>query len=560
MGGASRFGWLVAGAGILLPSVVLAAGGAGGGMDGGDITHRMTALVLQLAVILCAAKLGGVLFERFLRLPDVLGELVAGMVVGPYGLGPLLGLFAPPEPGVFPISPELYGIATLASIVLLYMAGLETDLSMFLRYSVVGSCVGVGGVVVSFLVGDAAAVWFGLADGYGSPAALFLGTISTATSVGISARVLSRKNKIDSPEGVTVLSGAVVDDVLGIVVLAVVVGVSRVKLGGGSIAWGGIALVASKALGFWLFCSVVGMLSARRISKGLERLGSPQTMAAVSLGLALLLAGLAEKASLAMIIGAYIMGLSLSRVDAAHALRQHLVPVYNTFVGIFFAVMGMMVDLRAMKGVIVVGVLYSLAAMVAKVAGCGGPALLLRFNLRGALRVGVGMLPRGEVTLLVAGVGLSGGFIPAEIFGVAVMMTLLSTLVAPLIMMRIYDDRNGLSREGGDAGGGKTGLVSLELPNPDVADFLLGQVLRMFEAEECYVHQVTPRAPIHQVRKDEMTLTVQRQGNCVQLSCSAEDKEFARLIFLEALASVIKTFEGLREMDGEGTLRQRIVY
>lgn len=108
-------------------------------------------------------------------------------------------------------------------------------------------------------------------------------------------------------------------------------------------------------------------------------------------------------------------------------------------------------------------------------------------------------------------------------------------------------------------GEGQTETLALELPSDDVADFLLGHIVQMFKAEECYVHQVTPRAPIYQIRKDDMTMTVKQEGKCVHLSFSAADREFARLIFLEALATLIRMFEGLREMDGGGALRQRIL-
>ncbi|MCK4716250.1 MAG: cation:proton antiporter, partial [Candidatus Marinimicrobia bacterium] len=198
------------------------------------MTHRMMMLVIQLGVILFAARLGNILFEK-MHLPGVLGELTAGILIGPYLIGALSipgfsnGLF-PIYSEQFPISPELYGICALASIVLLFMAGLETDIKLFMRYSMVGSLVGIGGVVISFLVGDLltivfSKILFGITLGFFSPACLFLGIISTTTSVGITARILSEQGKLDSPEGVTILSGAVVDDVLGIILLTVGLGI-----------------------------------------------------------------------------------------------------------------------------------------------------------------------------------------------------------------------------------------------------------------------------------------------------------------------------------------------
>ncbi len=210
-----------------------------------DISHLMTQLVLQVALIVIAARVVGIIFSRYLKQPKVLGELVAGIIIGPYLIGsitlPLLNqpLF-PKTETLLPVSPELYGLAVIASIVLLFLAGLETDFPTFLRYSFMGSMVGIGGVVLSFFLGDMISVLLlPNVNSFMSPTALFMGTLSTATSVGITARILSEKRKMSSPEGVTILAGAVLDDVLGIVLLAVVVGISKIGSKGASIDWGG---------------------------------------------------------------------------------------------------------------------------------------------------------------------------------------------------------------------------------------------------------------------------------------------------------------------------------
>lgn len=543
LGGWRRGGIL---GGLLLMALPAMASSAEHGGEG-DMVHKMTTLMLQLALILIAAKLGGFICSRGLRIPEVLGEIGAGIVIGPYALGPWTGLFpAPAADGAFPVSPELYGVATLASILLLYMAGLETDLKMFLRYSLPGAMVGIGGVIGSFILGDAIAVWLGVAPGYFHPSALFLGTISTATSVGITARILRERNKLDSPEGVTVLAGAVVDDVLGIVILAVVVGFSRVAAAGGTVDWGSIGLIAGKAIGFWLGCTVLGLVLATRISRLLEWFGSRENMATLSLGLALLLAGLSEKAGLAMIIGAYIMGLSLSRVDAAHTIEHRLEPVYHTLVSVFFCVMGMLVNVPAMRGLLVFGLAYSLLAVVAKVVGCGIPALLMRFNLLGALRIGVGMLPRGEVALIVAGIGLSAGVVSTEIFGVAILMTLLTTIIAPLVMVAIFDERPGQT--------GKAGAVAeraptvIPLPNVEIAEFLLRRIVQTFEEEECYVYNLGHG--VHLIRKDDIAISIRMEEERLVLTCSERDWDYAKLVLLEAATGLRTLFDGLGKLNG----------
>ncbi|NLX26083.1 MAG: cation:proton antiporter, partial [Lentisphaerae bacterium] len=295
------------------------------GQEGHGITHLMMMLILQLAVIIIAAKMGGYLVQRFLHMPSVLGELASGMLIGPFALGGMIRfpgldeyLFANAHAGIA-TSAELYGIATLASIILLFLAGLETDLAAFIRYSVVGSFVGLGGLLFAFVLGDLCAVfWPGNGiDSFMDPAALFLGVISVATSVGITARILAEKRKMSSPEGVTILAGAVFDDVLGIITLAIVTGMADVSGSGGAVNWGEIGLISLKAVGFFVVVTALGLIFARKITAAIKQFRSREIMVATCFGLALLLAGLAEMAGLAMIIGAYIMGLALSRTDLA---------------------------------------------------------------------------------------------------------------------------------------------------------------------------------------------------------------------------------------------------
>ena len=142
-----------------------------------------------------------------------------------------------------------------------------------------------------------------------------------------------------------------------------------------------------------------------------------------------------------MIIGAYTIGLAISGTNLARNIEESVMSVYHVFVPIFFVVMGMMVDVTAMKSVITFGIVLSILAIISKVAGSGIPALAVGFNRRGAWRIGIGMLPRGEVALIISGIGLSRGIIGSDIFGVAIMMTVITTLVAPIILVPAF--KNG---------------------------------------------------------------------------------------------------------------------
>ncbi len=412
-------------------------------MEGANVTQLVAHLVLQLAVILFAAKLGGEVFERWLKQPGVLGELLAGVAIGPFALGgmnlPLIGtLFGHAvqagEVAVIPVSTELWAVAQIGAVILLFFAGLETDFNLFFRYSGPAFATAMGGVILPFLFGDFGTVAFGLAKGPFDPVALFMGAIMTATSVGITARVLGDIRKLDTPEGVTILAGAVIDDVLGIIVLAIVISLGA----SGDVSLANLAVVGGKAMGFWLGLMAVGILLSGWISRFLSSFRSPGAAVALSLAIAFFAAALAEGFGLAMIIGAYSIGLALSNTEIAETVREPMESLYHTLVPIFFVVMGMLVDFQAMAAVLVFGLVISLLAIVGKIVGCGIPALGVGFNRWGAGRIGIGMMPRGEVALIVAGVGLSRGIIQADVFGVSIMMTFVTTVLAPIALVPIF--------------------------------------------------------------------------------------------------------------------------
>lgn len=413
---------------------------------------EMTAhLVLQLGVILLLAKLAAEVCVRYLNQPAVLGELVVGILISPYLLGSMIHLpglphgldtLFPPGQAVspeIPVSDALWVIAQVGVVTLLFMAGLETDLRQFLRYGGAATLVALGGVIFPFLLGDLATVWFGFADGFWDPVAMFMGAIMVATSVGITARVLSDIGKLTTPEGVTIMAGAVIDDVLGLLVLAIVVAIG---VGGGETELSGLLILkkAAWAFGFWIGLTALGVFLSKRISRFVLWFRAEGSHVALGLALCFLVASVTELIGrLAMIIGAYSIGLALSETKLADDLEEQLQPLYAGIVPIFFVVMGMLVDVTAMAPVLLFGTVITLLAIVTKVIGAGAPALAVGFNSVGALRIGIGMLPRGEVALIVAGVGIAARVIDQDIFGVSVMMTMVTTLMAPVILVPIFE-------------------------------------------------------------------------------------------------------------------------
>ncbi len=410
-------------------------------MESHGITEILIRLVFQVSVILAAAKVASEVSERYLKQPGVLGELAIGILIGPYALGrlihlPVIGPLFPlaSQHSNIPISPELYSLSQIAVILLLFIAGLHTDLQQFLRFARQATVIALGGVIFPFLLGDLTTVWFGFADHFLHPTALFMGAALTATSVGITARVLADIKKLNTPEGVTILAGAVVDDVLGILVLAIVVAIGVQ----GKVSWGSIGWISLKAAGFWIVLMVVGILSAERVMKALRWFRSTGATLALVVAIAFFFSALAELFGLAMIIGAYAVGLSLSKTEEASELVEQLEPVYQIFVPIFFVVMGMMVDLGSVVHALAFGAVLTIMAILGKVLGCGLPALGVGFNRLGSLRIGIGMLPRGEVALIVAGVAIAKGTIQSDMYGVAVMMTMITTLMAPIFLVPLF--------------------------------------------------------------------------------------------------------------------------
>ena len=538
-------------------------------------TEEMMFLVLQIGVIIFAAKLGGML-ASLIRLPSILGELAAGIVIGPWALGGIgwgSGLFAS---GLFhgaalreiasttgvafdAASPALYGIATLASVILLFLSGLETNLKMFLKYSLVGSMVGVGGVVVSFVFGDLCAVYLlpeffdsfaflkglPLAEAMTREAPLYMGIISTATSVGITARILSEKKKMDSEEGTTIMAGAVIDDVLGLIVLAIGNGIiaANAAMSNGSGAgmdWGAIGLVAAKAFGVWLGATVIGVFAARKISTFLKKFfRSPVVIATMAFGLSLILAGFFESMSLAMIIGAYVMGLALSRTDLKHMIQETLSPVYTFLVPIFFCVMGMMVDVTQLCSapVLIFGTIYTILAIAAKVLGCMVPSMCCGFNALGGLRIGAGMVPRGEVALIIAGIGLSSKYLTQEIFGVGILMTLITTVVAPPALVALFKPKARGVRHP-KANHSESREICFEMEARDIADYVTTKLVAEFRDEGFFTSLLSKEDNIWEIAMDDMEISVRRDGRRIKIQCTPDEEAIVMTAWMEVASKV----------------------
>jgi len=399
-------------------------------------------LPLQLGLILLVAKITGEIFKRYLKQPEVLGELIAGMIIGPYALGglniPYLGpLF--PRPGSAagtPVSSELYLISQIAIIIFFFSTGLETDLRGLIRYGGSSTAIALGGILIPFLLGALTAVLLGYAQGMADPTALFLGAILATPSIGVATRILEDIGKLRTPEGVTILGSAMIGAILVVLMVGIVAGYAS-----GSFHPLKILIATGWTVGFWLVLTGLGLILSRPLSRFLSALRSRGAAIALALSLAFIASALAEAAGLTALMGAFSLGLGLSSSEIARSLRERLDPLYDTFVPVFFVVMGMLFDFHALSSTLLLGLAVTSLAIIAKILGCGLPALGLKFNWLEALRIGLGAVPRGGFALAVALAGRAVGVISMEIFNATVMMTFVTTIITPPILSIFFQRR-----------------------------------------------------------------------------------------------------------------------
>ena len=519
-----------------------------------NITELMAELVFQIGIILFAVRFGGRLANK-IGIPSVLGELLIGVLIGPYAFGgiPLPGfphgLFPLRESGFIAVSTELYTFATVASVILLFFSGLETDIGLFLKYSVAGVVIGLGGVFFSFVIGDICGVLI-LKTSFFDTRCLFLGILSTATSVGITARILSDKKKMDSPEGVTILAAAVFDDVLGIIMLAVVLGLAAMFSGHaeGNFSAMTILAIAGKAFGIWLGFTIMGLIFSRQLASFLKIFKNSSDFSILAFGLALILAGFFERhGGLAMIIGAYIMGLSLSKTDIAAVVQGRLQGLYEFFVPMFFAIMGMMVNVRELfsSQVLIFGGIYTFTAILAKVIGCGGPALMLGFNAKGALRIGIGMVPRGEVALIIAGIGLAMGVLDNQLFSIVILLTLISTVAAPpLLTASLKIKGQGTKKLVRDEDHTQ---IHWDFHSIDVAKLMVDRLLIDIRAEGFFVQTMNLENNLALARKEDISLTISSEGSAVTIKTSKSDLPFVKNVIYEDIINLSEAMQKLKD-------------
>lgn len=377
-------------------------------------------LLLGLVIVWLAAKLAGEAMERVGQ-TAVLGELLAGVVIGPG----VLGLVSESE--------ILHALAEIGVIILLFEIGLESDLGELLRAGLQSTVVALVGIACPFAFGYGLAIWWGKP----TLVAVFVGATLTATSVGITARVLSDLGRLQEAASRVVLGAAVLDDVLGLVILAVVTGLVQT----GIFSLTTLALILFKALVFLVLAVALGIRFAPTLLAWVGKMRARGSLIVYAVLFCVLLAALSERIGLAAIIGAFAAGLILAKTEPRARIEEQLKPVADLFVPVFFVTVGMKVDPATLNpfgdGTFRFALLLTAVAVLSKLAAGLG------VYQRGVRRwpVGVGMIPRGEVGLIFAGIGLANGVIEETLYAALVTMVMVSTFIVPPWLKALYARR-----------------------------------------------------------------------------------------------------------------------
>ena len=377
-----------------------------------------TSFVLQLSILLVAAIAGGLLIKRF-GYPVALGELLVGILLGP---------------SIFNLISDQATVsvfAELGAIILLFYIGLETEMADLRKQLLPSLSVGVLGAIVPLVLCYYTALAFGISNNE----ALFLGVVFTATSIGITIRLLKDMGKLNNPAGLTILGAGIVDDIVAVILLSVVLSI----LSGGVNAVD-IGLVVVKAIIFWAIIVLIGSkVLVRTIDK--VRLDD-EYLILLLLAYGFLAAYISATIGLSAIVGAFAAGLPLStRQVKVRMVLEKTRSLYMFFVPIFFISIGTLINLSVFGESAFLGLVITAMAFIGKIIGSFTAARMTKFSTRESLKIGISMTPRGEMGLIIASLGLTSGLISTGTYSVAVMAVILTTFIALPIIKKVYETK-----------------------------------------------------------------------------------------------------------------------
>ena len=503
--------------------------------------------MLQLGLLILAARLGGSLFRRW-KLPTTLGSLMAGFFIGPHVLrflpasGALFGTGAV-EPG----AGAAVGVIVVAMMVLLFLVGLETDVRLLRRHSLTALLVGVGGTSAALLAACVASViyswWAG--SSWWTPAILFTAIAVAGSSASLIARTLANQRRMESPEGRVALSGAAVDNLLIVVLLSTATGVAMTdqeptpllaaQMLLKTLATGAVLGIAAAAL---------AQLSSRLAQ---EEEGDANGSAVYCVALALLAGGVCWSLALSPLMGAYVVGLAFSATELRHRVQERLEFVHAAFVPPCFALVGAALDpgLLLQPRVLLFVLVFTVAVLLAKVLGAGLMSRLAGLNATGCLRVGVILLPRGEMALAVVVAALAAGILSAELVAAIVVLCIVAGLLSPLLTERAFA-HGGIGTRGA-APVFEDAQVIFTFPSHSAAELVMGRLVELFEDEGYYVNLLHRREHLYQFTRDASVFSVQNPDERVVFTCALQDRELINAAMIEVAAGMEQSLHELRK-------------
>jgi Kef-type K+ transport system membrane component KefB len=386
-------------------------------------------VLISLATLLFAAKIFAELFSKF-KLPSVLGELLAGIIVGPFALGSIPIFDGKP---LVILNETVHQIGEISGIVILFIAGLHITPREFLRGGAASFSIGALGVIVPFVLGYYVFSLFGL-DGLQS---VLIATALTATSIAISVSVLNELGKMQSKEAKIILGAAIVDDILAIAVLSVVV--SMVQTGNMTPNVVDIIFLILKVLGIFAVLLMGAIIFIPKILHAEKLWKARGSIEGIVTGSFFGASAIAAAVGLSPIVGAFSVGMAVASTKLIRRVEEYVDKLEIIFAPLFFAIIGAQVDLTGVNiDVLLLSAIMIVVAIISKLVGCGLPALIFLRTKSNAMKVGIGMISRGEVGLIVAGIGVSSGALSSNIYTAVIIMVAVTTVITPVWLKRTY--------------------------------------------------------------------------------------------------------------------------
>lgn len=393
--------------------------------------HEILGFIFQVGIILVVGEILGVISQK-LKMPKVLGFLISGVVIGPS----FLNIVQKSEP--------IEVIAQIGVIFLMFLAGLETDIEQFKTAGKSSLLIAIGGIVLPLVLGAGATYFF---TGNMSES-IFVGVILTATSVAITVQTLNELKSLNTKAGINIIGAAIIDDILGIIILSIAIMLIAPSSGGSGAA--GIALIIGKILIFLIISGLLLRFLPKIIEKFMasgEKERKTETLIVLTAGVAILFSiFVEEKLGIAAITGAYVVGLVIAMTKERHTFFSKFSNVSTYLVSpVFFSSIGIAINLNILNGEVIAPIIViSIAAILSKIIGCGLCARLYGLEKRESLQIGVGMVSRGEVAIITATIGLNKGIITNQMYPTLLVIIIITTIITPLLLKVVFSNKTTL--------------------------------------------------------------------------------------------------------------------